>query len=364
MAWTRRRLLFAGGAASTGVLLGCGGGDMGRYDQAARAIRVALPTEPSLRDFVRFATLAPNSHNTQPWKFRLGTDAIDVLPDFSRRTPVVDPDDHHIYVTLGCAAENALIAGNASGRPAEASVIAEGANGVAVKVSLGRGGQTDTELSNAIPSRQSTRSDYDGQQISVDDLRRLEQAAALPGVETLLIMDRSRLERALEFIVEGNSAQVDDPAFVQELKDWLRFNADSALRSGDGLFSKCSGNPTMPTWLGNFMFDRVFTKDAENARYTSQLRSSAGLAVFVADAEGQEGWIQAGRSFERFTLQATVLGIRHAHLNMPIEVPGVRPAFADWLGLTGRRPDLIVRFGRAPPMPLSMRRSLDEVIVP
>ncbi|CAN0606011.1 unnamed protein product, partial [Ectocarpus sp. 12 AP-2014] len=71
-----------------------GGFDMDRYAQAARAIRQNLPSEPAARDFVRFATLAANSHNTQPWKFRIAENAIDILPDFARRTPAVDPDDH------------------------------------------------------------------------------------------------------------------------------------------------------------------------------------------------------------------------------------------------------------------------------
>jgi hypothetical protein len=85
--------------------------------------------------------------------------------------------------------------------------------------------------------------------------------------------------------------------------------------------------------------------------------------VFVADEETPEGWIRVGRAFERFALQATALGIRHAHVNMPVEAAAVRPAFAAWLGLPGRRPDLVIRFGRASPMPWSMRRPLDEVIV-
>ena len=72
---------------------------MSKYDQAVAAIRAPLPAEPDRRDFVRFATLAPNSHNTQPWTFRLEENAVEIRPDFSRRCPVVDPDDHHIYVT-------------------------------------------------------------------------------------------------------------------------------------------------------------------------------------------------------------------------------------------------------------------------
>jgi len=44
---------------------------------------------------------------------------------------------------------------------------------------------------------------------------------------------------------------------------------------------------------------------------------------------------------------------------MPIEVPEVRPVFADWLGIPGRRPDLVIRFGKALPMPMSIRRPLN-----
>jgi hypothetical protein len=38
----------------------------------------------------------------------LDKQSIVILPDLSRRCPVVDPDDHHLYVSLGCAAENIL----------------------------------------------------------------------------------------------------------------------------------------------------------------------------------------------------------------------------------------------------------------
>lgn len=361
--WSRRDVLISAGAVSSAaVLSGCGRNDRNTYEQATSAIRSPLPSEPGLKDMVRFATLAPNSHNTQPWKFRPGADGVDILPDYSRRTPAVDPDDHHIFVTLGCAAENFLIAANASGRPAGISVEAKTPE-TRIRVSLGRGAASEKELCDAIPARQSTRSDYDGRDIGAQDLAQLARAASMPGVQTIFLTERRKLEAVLEFIVAGNSAQVDDAAFVRELKSWIRFNPDSAIAAGDGLFTLCSGNPTLPTWAGSFLFDRVFTKDAENRKYTNQMRSSGGVVIFVAETEGPEGWIQVGRSFERFALQATVLGIRHAHMNMPVEVAELRPEFADWLGIPGQRPSLVIRFGRAPPMPMSMRRPLDDVMV-
>jgi hypothetical protein len=341
---------------------------MSSYDDAVSAMRVRLPGQSGLRDYVRFGTLASNSHNTQPWKFRLSADMIDILPDLSRRTPIVDPDDHHLYVSLGCAAQNIVIAANASDRPSALTVAPDGLEGTAIHISLGKGPgigrSTDADLCSAIPARQSTKSEYNGQALSKSELCQLEEAAAMPGVDVLLITEAPRLEQALEFIQEGNSAQMDNPAFVRELKQWIRYNSTAALKTGDGLLGKCSGNPSAPNWLGPMIFDLAFKKGAENKKYARQLRSSAGLAVFIAEKEDPEGWIQVGRSFERFALQATVLSIAHAHLNMPIEVSEVRPAFAEWLGIPGRRPDLVIRFGKARPMPMSIRRPLDAVIVP
>jgi hypothetical protein len=362
MAWSRREFLAASGATSTVAMLGgCSGGGMTEYDNAAAALRAELPLEPTLEDFVRYATLAPNSHNTQPWKFLLAENSVEILPDLTRNCPVVDPDDHHVFVTLGCAAENLLIAANARNRPGEVTVNSDNKNST-IQIATGRGAITDRELCDAIPLRQSTRSEYDGQSLSQSEFEALEKAAAMPGVETLFIADRQKMNGVLEYVIEGNSAQVDDSAFVQELKDWIRFNPNAALEVKDGLFTACSGNPTSPTWLGSFMFERFFTKDAENDKYTKQMQSSSGVVVFVADKESEDGWINVGRSFQRFALQATALGIRHAHLNMPIEVSNIRPEFASWLGIPGRRPDLVIRFGKAPPLPMSLRRPVKEVI--
>jgi len=73
--------------------------------------------------------------------------------------------------------------------------------------------------------------------------------------------------------------------------------------------------------------------------------------------------VEAGQVFERFALQATALGIRTAHLNQPVEVRTVRPQFAAAMHVAEGRPDLIIRFGRGPEMPRSLRRPMEAVLV-
>ncbi len=132
------------------------------------------------------------------------------------------------------------------------------------------------------------------------------------------------MENILEYVVAGNSAQMHDPAFMAELKSWIRFNSQDAVRTGDGLYSAASGNPSLPKWLGGSLFDLFFNARSDNDQYAKQLRSSAGVAIFVSNANDRAHWLEVGRCYERFALQATALGIRSAFVNRAVEVPEVR----------------------------------------
>jgi hypothetical protein len=356
---TRRNAIGTGLSVATLGAIGYGlWPRMDGYRGEVERQRRLLTGNPEIKELVRMATLAANGHNTQPWKFRLEDQKVAILPDFTRRTAVVDPDDHHLFVSLGCATENLVIAAAALGRGSEVGVGAEPQIDISLS-STQPGGQ---ELYKTIPLRQSTRSVYDGQPISAADMALLEAAAREEGVSVLFFTEAADRDAVLEFVIQGNSAQMDDPAFVQELLDWLRFSPARAVETGDGLFGACSGNPILPEWIGPTLFGQVFRKKSENDKYRDQIRSSAGIAVFVGDRADPEHWIKVGRSFQRFALQATALGIRNAHVNQPVEVPSVRTDFARWLGMPDARPDLVIRFGRAPAMPMSLRRPVSAVL--
>ncbi|MCO5761539.1 MAG: Tat pathway signal protein, partial [Chromatiaceae bacterium] len=136
-----------------------------------------------------------------------------------------------------------------------------------------------------------------------------------------------------------------------------------AIITLDGLYAPASGNPQAPTWLAGLLFDLFFRVGAENDKYARQLRSAAGIAVFHCERAEPVQWLEVGRCFERFALQATALGIRTAFANQPVEVARLRTQLATELALAGRRPDLVVRFGYGPEMPRSLRRHVGEVIL-
>lgn len=361
-----RRGILTGGAA----ILAAGGVGavlsmrLANSHYAAYAARLREPPKPSAapRDLIRYATLAANGHNTQPWLFRESPQAIAILPDFSRRTPVVDPDDHHLYVSLGCAIENLEIAARATGR--SGAVVVEGEGGATFTFSPqpGTADPAILELFRAIPVRQSTRSPYDGRAVSSGHLDRLSVSATVEGVDVVLLTERPSIDHVRDLVIAGNDVQMADPAFIRELKDWLRFSPTAAMEKGDGLYAPASGNPPLPEWLGPIAFDLAFKPKSEADKYARHMDSSAGVAVFSARDEGPAGWIAVGRACQRFCLTATALGVKTAFVNQPVEVPGLRNEMAALAGLGSRRTDLVLRFGHAPEMPYSPRRAVEAVI--
>jgi len=335
------------------------------YDRAAGEIRKPVKERtgpaPDLREMIRFATLAASSHNTQPWKFRIGRGCIEVLPDFSRRCPVVDPDDSHLFKSLGCAAENLVHAAAAQGYQAETlfNPLAESVGVLLEPSPAAQGG----DLFQAITVRQCTKTLYDGQPLAVAQLRRLEQAGQGPGVRTVLLTEPAQIESVVEYVNQGNLAQLSDPAFRQELVSWIRFNPSAALRKGDGLAGRTTGQPALPTWLAKGVIRFVLTPKAQADLDARNIRSSSAIAIFVSARDDKEAWVETGRAYERFALQAAALEIRNAFLNQPIEVRSLRPQFESWLGLKEEKAQLMVRIGRAPLAPYSLRRPLEEFIL-
>lgn len=363
---TSRRAVLIGGS---GLIIGGAGvgylgwpGDDPAYREAVAASRRKMTAaggsgiDPN--ELVRFATLAANSHNTQPWRFDAQGAAIRIKPDVSRRCPIVDPEDRHLVASLGCATENLVLAAAAAGF--KATVAFEGV-GHAATISLESSQRQSSPAFEAITKRQSTRAPFDAAPIPADELRAMEIAIGRPGVHARFLTARRDLNQLRDFVVQGNTAQCRDRAFVDELCHWVRFNQTQAAETRDGLYAGASGNPALPRWLGRAIFPYVFTAAGENPKYVAQIDGSAGALILYAEADGPAGWFNVGRASQRFQLEATARDIRTSFVNQPVEVADVRSEFSTWLG-DGLRPALIIRFGRGKTLPFSLRRPPSAVL--
>lgn len=147
-------------------------------DQTRRPLEKANPMSTPMRELVRYATLAANGHNTQPWQFAIHESAIDIHPDYSRRLPVVDPQDRELWISLGCALENLLVAARSAGY---AAAVSYPDRAELIHVDLRPDTAQPSPFFDAIPHRQNTRTEYDGQPVKTADLDQLGALALEPG---------------------------------------------------------------------------------------------------------------------------------------------------------------------------------------
>jgi hypothetical protein len=187
--------------------------------------REGAPTE-KLQFLLRYAILAPSSHNTQPWKFSVGEDEIKVFVDRTRWLKVADPDQRELYISVGCALENLLIATEHFGYGHQVAYLPEPANEeLAAVVKFMPHGEPspfrEPALFEAISSRHTNRKFYEERPIPQSDLQHLQNRCVEEGIQLHVTDDPAIKRRVDELMVRADAQQFADPAWRDELGYWI-----------------------------------------------------------------------------------------------------------------------------------------------
>ena len=313
---------------------------------------------------VECAIKAPSGHNTQPWKFENIDTGIIIHPDFKRALPVVDAENYELYISLGCALENLLIAAKQKGYNCQVKYPSNTTESIVIDITKDNSGKyTYDVLFNEITKRQVTKSKYNDKTLSDEVLQKLTSCFNFEGVSLCILNGKKNYETIIPLIIEANNSQFNNKDFLNELVHWIRFSKNEAEKKKDGIWSATMGMPGLGRFLGGLVMKNFVNAKSEEKRLVDLLNHTQGLAIFISDTNNAEAWVKTGQAFQRFGLTATHLGISHAHLNMPCEEFSVRQKLAKVLGLENKHPLLLIRYGYSEKMPYSYRRNLEEVII-
>lgn len=322
-------------------------------------------TNQDLINLTKYAIKAPSGHNSQPWKFKLDEDSIAIFPDYERILPVADPDNHELFISLGCALENLIIAAGYFGYHTDIEMKMEDPHNESIRVEFSSGNtQNYDQLFKNIEIRQSTRNKYNKALIPPADIEKLKEAGNQDQVLFLLYTEPDQIEPVIEITKRATVLQLSKKEFIKELIQWIRFNRKTAKRTGDGLYSGAIGSPSVPKWFGEFFMKLVLDPKREARKNVNLMENSSGILIFIAKENNKEAWINLGRSFQRVGLMATSLKINHAHINSACEEIAARKKLAVVLQLKPEEePLLIIRIGYSEKRPYSFRRPLKEVLI-
>ncbi len=322
-------------------------------------------TNQDLINLVKYAIKAPSGHNSQPWKFKLEENIITIFPDYERISPAADPDNYEIFISLGCALENLIIAAGYFGYNTDIEMRLEDPFKEFIRVELSTGNNQNYDLLfNNIEIRQSTRDKYNKALIPPEDIEKLKEAGKQDKVLFLLLTDPSKIEPVIEITKRATVLQLSKKEFLKELMKWIRFNRKTAKKTGDGLYSGTIGSPSVPTWLGKLFMKLTLDPKKEGRKNVNFMKNSSGILIFIAQEDNKEAWVNLGRSFQRVALMATSLNINHAHLNSACEEISARKKLAEVLQLKAeQQPLLIIRIGYSEKRPYSFRRPTKDVLI-
>ncbi len=324
--------------------------------------RVIIPRNPA-DPILRAGMLAPSGYNSQPWKFSLPEPgAINVLADWSRARPVIDPDGRELFLSLGAVVENMLVAASHMEFAAAATLLGETGQETGVRIRLLPGGFPDLIEPRTIRSRRTNRSHYSSEPVAANRLAALEQSVSTDGVLVNFTEPAAHAELIRKLYLDAHAHQRNQPGFLDEFLKWSRFTERNAERLMDGLVPDAVRVPKLRAGMGRKYIRQYSTPEQQAELDLAAIASSPHLAIVSVREDSRKNWIAAGRSLERLQLLATQFGIASAYHNAPCQVPEVRKITAAGFGLGDGRPVAIVRLGYGPSVPATSRRPLREFI--
>ncbi|MFC7098715.1 Acg family FMN-binding oxidoreductase [Halobaculum marinum] len=287
--------------------------------------------EEQVRFLLRYAVLAPSSHNAQPWSFGVddcGTVTVRGVDD--RWLREADPDRREFHLSLGCAVETLRIAARRFGLGCRAVTPAEGA--VVARVEIGPGGNPplDADLFDQITERYTDHRPFQWTPVPTPVLENLRAEAAEFDVAVRIVREERPKRSLAELQANADRAQMTSPAYRRELGRWIGMGA--------------LGDSWLAARIGRAAVTQLNLGGREARRNSALIESAPVVAVLSTGDDERPTQVATGRAFQRMALAASAAGLAVHPMSQILERPDDRERLRELLDLDGR-PQHLFRLG-------------------
>ncbi|RDI34349.1 hypothetical protein DFR72_10196 [Lentzea flaviverrucosa] len=303
------------------------------------------------------ASLAPSVHNTQPWRFRVRRDRIELHPDPSRKLAATDPEDRELRLSCGAALFNLRLALQSMGvRPLVSMLPGHDSPGAFAVVRRNGAFKIDDEsraLLAAVPRRRTNRKPFLEGTIDPRQRHALVRAAELERSWLHLVTTPENRAQLKRFVQQAHQIQLGDEGVQAELA------AFTGHRPG-----ATDGVPPASAGVRPEMQDEWVFRDFQGPeRHPGKDYESDPLVMVLCSYyDGPLGDLQAGQAMQRVLLTATTHGLSASFLSQPVEVKRVRDDLRRALGGL-LVPQTVLRMGFSTPVPATPRRPVAELLL-
>jgi hypothetical protein len=316
---------------------------------------------PDLSRHARFlittAARAPSVHNTQPWRFRVSAEAVELWCDPGRKLRT-DPAGREMLISCGAALFGLRLAVRSLGYlpvvdllpdPARLRLLARVRPGRALPMGAG-----ERRLLEAIPHRHTHRGPFTPGPLPDGLLAGLQHDALAEGA-TLVMVDRGLAFQRLASVVAAARRGDLDPRARAEIRRWTRA-AGSTDRDGIPALAFTA----RPGRRAGMLAQRDFDLGRGLGRLTAADAPPPVTAVLVTGRDGRADWLRAGQALQRLLLHAAVRWVFASLHTQPLENLVTRSLIQDRLALPGR-PQILMQLGRAATAPATARRPPEDL---
>ncbi|QWF84473.1 Putative NAD(P)H nitroreductase [Amycolatopsis sp. CA-230715] len=304
---------------------------------------------------VESATLAPSPHNTQPWRFAVGEEHVELWLDRGRVLRVADPDAWEARLSCGAALFTLDLALRADGVFADLRICPDPARTDLLATARLAGNHRSTSderaLAEAVPRRHTNRRPFSGRAVPTASRHRLETAALAQGGTLVLLDPSAAYDSVVALIRRAEFLQANDIGHRTESASWTGRPAGCP----DGVPASSAAPPPLLDGLV-VMRDSHANHDLPARAYEQQPL----LAAVVTSNAGPHEQVHAGMVMQRVLLAATADGLATSFLSQPFETAGTRAALTKLFKYRGQVQTLL-RIGYGYPVPVTGRRAANDV---
>jgi nitroreductase len=305
------------------------------------------------------AVHAPSVFNTQPWRWQIGGDTLELYADRTRALTATDPDGRLLLLSCGTALHHARVALRAAGwdvhverlpRPEAADLLA--------RITVAGTADPDRQAERAaaaITTRRTDRRAFSDRPVSEGLLARLRDTVEAEGAY-LHVVRRDQMPMLATSTARAAEAESHDPAYRSELEHWTNRPAGS----GDGVPAA-----TAVQRAPRRVPVRDYTPGTTGGLSPGDnFDLGAAYVVLFGLTDQPEALLRGGEALSALLLTATAEGLATAPMSDTIEVQWPRHLLKGLLSGVGE-PYLTVRLGyndAAPELPPAPRRDAADVV--
>lgn len=305
--------------------------------------------QSDFEDVVRRAALAPSVHNTQPTRWRLSGESIEIFCDGDVQLQVGDPDGRDAALSCGAAVEATVIALSELNIAVDVVDCWAGAgSGLRPVAVLSFAGKTERDpMSRQLELRYTHRGMFDDEPVSLFGWDRADVA---------LITDRTRKAWLAQLNDEVSLEVLRDRPFRKELLAWMRLVPWHRKYAHDGLNREALRLSTLTAFAARLVFGPLWgvcnllglTKSITSEADATQ--SAQAIACFHRPR--QESPIETGRAYMRMCLGAAHLGMAGWPMAALSDTRASRDEICAKLAIPNdRRLVQVIRFGKVDASP-------------